>query len=182
MREGITSWSPRAHHDMILAKAYKQLGLICRTFSSSMSIRAKKILYLTLVRSQVTYCSQIWRPHLIKDIIRHTHTHTHILFFVKSFKYPDPSFQISNFVSFSSASTRSGSAVKLIHKHSRTSLAHHSYFHRLVRIWNSLPPIDLSLSFLIIKTQLIKILWCNFLSYFHPSHPCSFHVICPCCK
>ena len=85
-----------------------------------------------------------------------------ILFFVKSFKYPDPSFQISNFVSFSSASTRSGSAVKLIHKHSRTSLAHHSYFHRLVRIWNSLPPIDLSLSFLTIKTQLIKILWCNF--------------------
>ena len=133
------SWSP--NHDMILAKAYKQLGLIRRTFSSSMSIRAKKILYLTLVRSQVTYCSQIWRPHLIKDITRleklqrratkfilndfssdyktrFTSLHLlplmylyelfDILFFVKSFKYPDPSFQISNFVSFSSASTRSG--------------------------------------------------------------------------
>ena len=73
-------------------------------------------------------------------------------------------------------------SAQLIHKHSRTSLAHHSYFHRLVRIWNSLPPIDLSLSFLTIKTQLIKILWCNLLSYFDPSHPCSFHVICPCCK
>ena len=48
-------------------------------------------------------------------------------------KKNDPSFQISNFVSFSSTSTRSGSAVQLIHKHSRTSLAHHSYFHRFVR-------------------------------------------------
>ena len=28
----------------------------------------KKQLYITLVRSHVTYCSQLWRPHLPKDI------------------------------------------------------------------------------------------------------------------
>ena len=28
----------------------------------------KKVLYLTLVRSRVTYCSPIWRPQLLKDI------------------------------------------------------------------------------------------------------------------
>ena len=27
-----------------------------------------KILYISLVRSQLTYCSTIYRPHLIKDI------------------------------------------------------------------------------------------------------------------
>ena len=178
------SWSH--HHDMILAKAYKQLGLIRRTFSSSMSVRAKKILYLTLVRSQVTYCSQIWKPHLIKDITRleklqrwatkfilndfssdyktrltslhllplmYLYELFDILFFVKSFKYPEPSFQISNFVSFSSTSTRSGSAVKLIHKHSRTSLAHHSYFHRLVYVSGTLClPLTFHSPFLPLKT------------------------------
>ena len=29
----------------------------------------RNLLYLSLVRSQLTYCCQIWRPHLIKDII-----------------------------------------------------------------------------------------------------------------
>ena len=61
------SWSQ--HYNNISAKAYKQLRLIRRTFSSSVSVRAKKLLYLSLVRSQLTYCCQIWRPHLIKDII-----------------------------------------------------------------------------------------------------------------
>ena len=54
------SWSQ--HYNNISAKAYKQLGLIRRTFSSSVSVRAKKLLYLSLVRSQLTYCCQIWRP------------------------------------------------------------------------------------------------------------------------
>ena len=44
------------------------------------------------------------------------------------------------------------------------------------------PPIDPSLSFHTSKPQLINIFWCNFWSYFDPSHPCSFHVICPCCE
>ena len=27
------------------------------------------VLYISLVRSQLIYCSQIWRPYLLKDII-----------------------------------------------------------------------------------------------------------------
>ena len=71
-------------------------------------------------------------------------------------------------------STRSGSAAKLVHKFSSTSSSHHSYFCRIVRIWNSLPPIDLTLSFLSIKQQIKQYFWSIFLSQFDPSLPCSF--------
>ena len=32
------------------------------------AIASKKLLYISLVRAQLTYCSQLWRPHLLKDI------------------------------------------------------------------------------------------------------------------
>ena len=59
-------WSNHLKH--IPVQAYKVLGLIRRSFSSGLHISAKKNLYLSLVRSQLTYGSQIWRPHLLKDI------------------------------------------------------------------------------------------------------------------
>ena len=52
----------------VIAQAYKVLGLIRRTFSMTHYPLAKAKLYITLVRSQLTYCTQLWRPHLIKDI------------------------------------------------------------------------------------------------------------------
>ena len=59
------SWTK--HYNHIIPKAYKTLGLLRRTFKSN-NTQTKKLLYITLVRSQLTYCSQLWRPHLIKDI------------------------------------------------------------------------------------------------------------------
>ena len=59
------SWS--AHYNAISTKAYQTLGLIRRTFKIN-CIEAKKKLYLALVRSQLLYCSQLWRPQLIRDI------------------------------------------------------------------------------------------------------------------
>ena len=41
--------------------------MIRRTFRVN-CIEAKKQLYISLVRSQMMYCSQIWRPQLIRDI------------------------------------------------------------------------------------------------------------------
>ena len=49
------TWS--SHHDVIMGKAYKQLGLLRRTFASVNSTAKKKQLYLSLVRSQLMYCS-----------------------------------------------------------------------------------------------------------------------------
>ena len=57
-----------AHHNRIIAEAYRSLSLICRTFQHTNTISAKKLLYLSLVRSKLSYCSQVWRPYLLKDI------------------------------------------------------------------------------------------------------------------
>ena len=56
------------HLNFISSRAYKILGLIRRSFSSRLPLSSKKKLYLSLVRSQLTYASQIWRPNLLKDI------------------------------------------------------------------------------------------------------------------
>lgn len=56
------------HYSKVISGAYKILGLLRRTFSKSISVKAKKTLYLTLVRSHFIYCSVLWRPYLIKDI------------------------------------------------------------------------------------------------------------------
>ncbi len=60
------SWS--GHIDCIVTRAYKILGILRHTFGSVNGINEKKILYLSLVRSQLVYCSAIWRPNLLKDI------------------------------------------------------------------------------------------------------------------
>jgi len=57
-----------SHIALISSKAYKKLGLLRRSFSSAVHINAKRSLYLLLIRSQLVYCSQIWRPYLLKDI------------------------------------------------------------------------------------------------------------------
>ena len=60
--------SPGSHYKHITFKAYKYLGLLRCAFSSCHSVKAKKILYITL-RSHLTYCSQLWNPYLTKDTI-----------------------------------------------------------------------------------------------------------------
>ena len=59
------SWSD--HYSFIVSRALRTLGLV-RTVGASASVQVRKYLYLLLIRSQMSYCSQIWRPHLIKDI------------------------------------------------------------------------------------------------------------------
>ncbi len=61
------SWS--SHIKDICSKAYRSLFLVKRTIAITSPSHIKKSLYLSLVRSQLSYCSQLWRPRLIKDII-----------------------------------------------------------------------------------------------------------------
>ncbi len=55
------------HYNLMTSRAYRQLGMLRRTFTLHNS-SSRKNLYLSLVRSQLTYCSQVWRPSLIKHI------------------------------------------------------------------------------------------------------------------
>ena len=63
---GDLSWS--VHYDHICSRAYKMLGFLRRVFCRANTIIAKKHLFNVLVKSQISYCSEIWRPHLLKDI------------------------------------------------------------------------------------------------------------------
>ena len=55
-----------------------------------------------------------------------------------------------------------------------------SYFVRLPRLWNSLPPIDLNQSFSSIKTYIYNYLWKHFEANFNQFNPCTFHYLCTC--
>ena len=44
------------------------LAMLRRFFSNSIGSSSKRSLYLTLVRSQLQYCSPLWHPHLLTDI------------------------------------------------------------------------------------------------------------------
>jgi len=52
----------------IIPETFRMLGLLQRSFSQFQTVSAKRTLYLSLVKSQVTYYSIVWRPNLIKDI------------------------------------------------------------------------------------------------------------------
>ena len=65
-----TSLNWTLHYNHICSKAYQSLQLIRRIIPLNSSTSLKKLLYLSLVRSHLIYCSQLWRPHYIKDICR----------------------------------------------------------------------------------------------------------------
>ena len=185
-------------------------------FNNVFAIAAKKRLYISLVRSQLTYCS-VWRPHLIKDITTLEKIQRRaakyilsefssdyksrlislnmlplmmqlelydILLFIKSLKYPSESFNILDFVSFCSSSTRSVAHFKLQLSSANCSTNHirHFYFSRLPRLWNYLPTINLEKSVKLIKSDITAFFWSRFQRTFDPSRPCTYHVVCPCAR
>ena len=210
------SWSSHIH--TIVTKAYKTLYLLRRTFGQSPSVSACKQLYTSLVRSQLTYCSQVWRPYLIKDIMvlefvqkratkfilasynrscdyRERLIRLHLLplamileladitFLIKSIKHPNNSFNIMSYIEFNLGSTRSSTNHKLKNITTpKTKIQRHMYFTRIVRLWNSLPPIDISLSYSTIIRSINKHFYQHFRTTFNYSNPCSWHYCCPCSK
>ena len=207
------TWS--AHLSRIISATYRTLHVLRRCLSVGNCVQTKRSLYLSLIRPKLTYCSPVWRPHLIKDIVliervqrratkfilgwssmdykqRLISLHllplamifelNDIMFFIRSIKNPTASFNVLDYVSFCSSSTRSSSHRKLIQQRARSNKHRHHYFLRLPRLWNALPPFDLSLSISSLSSQLKTFMWSEFLKNFNPDLPCSYHLICPCCK
>ena len=100
---------------------------------------------------------------------------------VSSLLHPNPSFNISQYVSFSSSNTRS-SGTKLQHRYSPNNLFRHFYFNRLPRLWNRLPPsLDLlSCSLPLTKSRFKRFMWLHFEQYFNCLDVCTYHFHCPC--
>lgn len=105
-----------------------------------------------------------------------------IKFFIKSIKSDNTNFNIMDYLEFSSGNTRSHNMNKLKHRFTRTSSSRHFFFNRLPRLWNSLPPMDLEQSVIIIMNIIRKLFWSHFLTHFSSDNPCSYHFICPCNK
>ena len=206
------------HASKITSKAYKILGLLRCTFCSTNNVPTKKRLYISLVRSQLLYGSQIWRPLQLKDTkpikslqrratkyILNDYTseyrsrliklpdqllplsmllglNDNMCFFVKSLKLilDNNSFDISKYIKFNHNQTRSGSYKKLVQPLVENNRDKQFYFNRLPYLWNSLPPIDLSVSFTTIKRKLTDIFWNSFLANFSTDNNCTYYYKCPC--
>jgi len=85
-----------------------------------------------------------------------------IIFEIKSLKYPSPSFNITNYITFNEGITRSSSRNEMIHTRSSNNVKTHFFFNRIPCLWNALPPIDLSLSIVTNKTTIYKFLYEHF--------------------
>ena len=66
MVRGDLSWTD--HYSHICSKAYSVLYMIRRSFST-VDVIVKRRLYVSMVRSKLSYCSQLWCPNLKKDIL-----------------------------------------------------------------------------------------------------------------
>ena len=88
----------------------------------------------------------------------------HVMFFVSSIRNPTKSFNILQYVNFSGNFTRASVNYKLVHHMSRTNKVKHFYFHRLPRLWNSLPTINLDQSLSSIKFKLRQFFWSHFVN------------------
>ena len=105
-----------------------------------------------------------------------------ILFFINSIKNPSRNFNILHYLHFTKGNTRSSSHSKLVHSSIPTNTGSHFYFIRFPRLWNSLPPLDLTLPANTLKNTIINFFWSNFSDNFDSSNPCSYHYLCPCSK
>ena len=145
--------------------SYKMLSLLRRTFSEIHCSRPNvfSTYIVSLIRSQLLYCSPLWRPHLLSDIkclkdVQRRSTKFilrdsslscrdrllklnllplmmdfELSDIVKSVKQPSNHFRISDFITFSSSRTRSSTYLKLRHSTAKNNALHQCYFYRLYR-------------------------------------------------
>ena len=108
-----------------------------------------------------------------------------ILLFITLLKNPPDNFNLFDYVSFSTTSTRSSSTNKLVPTSlciPRLNSTRHCYFCQIVRVWNSLPPFDIQNSYEVLKKFFSTLCWNYFVNNCNPDVPCTWYRVCPCCQ
>ena len=108
-----------------------------------------------------------------------------VLFLIKLMNDPPDNFNITDYISFVSSSTRAATMNRIkrtIPLKPRLNSTRHFYFNRMVRLWNSLPNIDLQLPFNSIRRHILGIFWQVFIQQFDVNNSCTWFVSCPCTK
>ena len=119
-----------------------------------------------------TRCDQLYGggPRTLYEMIKIAD----IMFLIKSLKNPSSHFNNLNFITFNISNTRLSSYLKLCHSVCKSNIQGHFYFHRIPRLWNSLPLIDTSLSIRSIRAQLRHHFWNHFIVNFDSNHLITF--------
>ena len=161
------TWS--SYISSVVAKANKNLGFLYRHFGFSfIGPNHRKSLYLSLVRSHLSYASEIWAPQsCIRDMkLLESVQRRATRFILNCSKDPN------NRPNYKSR----------CHRH-RTSLFRDSYFNRIVIIWNNLPfQIRNSASFISFKSRLNEYYFNNLLSTLDSDRSSTWKTICPHCR
>ena len=183
---------PRYHHlkQPFLEPSLYWNHLQRHIMSNCLSPPTKLTIYCSLICSKLTYSSQVWCPHLprdIKSLEKVQHQATKYILHDFSCNYKDrlttlklplslwldltfPSTASKTHRTTLTSSTMSNSILItsklwLITPFPNNHTNFH-YFHRIVPLWNSLPAIDLSMSIAKIKHKLKQYLWKYFLDTF----------------
>lgn len=131
------------HIDDITRKSYRMLGFIFRCGKYFTSQSSMRILYSSLVRNRLEYCSTVWNPlynNAIDQIERVQKKFTRLFYFKFQIAYPRPSYNIRlNHLKLHSLETRRLEndeimLYKLIHNHVDSSLSRQISFHQPSRI------------------------------------------------
>ena len=72
-----------------------------------------------------------------------------ISFLINYLQTPDTCFPVREYISFSSSIAGSSSSFKRVHQLSKSNISHQSYFSRVARLRNTLPPVDILYHFIL---------------------------------
>ena len=189
------------HYKFICSKAYRSLYLIrCTLHLHNAPMQIKKQLYLSIIRSHLTYCSQLWHPHQFKYINMLENVQRRCTKFITNdytFDYKSRLQRINllplmywydllDLLFFVKClktppdNFNISDYVQFISSSTRNSSKHHFYFNQIVRLWNAMLSINTELSFDSIKSYMISVMHAKFINTFDSSNACTFHFVCPC--
>ena len=100
------------------------------------------------------------------------------MFLIKSLKNPSSHFNILDFITFNISNTRSSSYLKLRHSVCKSNIQGHFYFHRIPRLWNSLPQIDTIVCLFTLLQTLIPTICAHTITFVHALTVLSFQSKC----